>query len=134
MFMELVVNDLWQGEFMVSEPGVYEYTIEGLVDHLSTWWKDIQKKATGSDNLAVDLKSGISLLAKVAPKVVEADKKAALKMLIALLQKGEEQGEILKLLEKELDSEFWQKYPLTDHITRYPKNLIVTVDRKKGWF
>ncbi|MDD3539498.1 MAG: alpha-1,4-glucan--maltose-1-phosphate maltosyltransferase [Atribacterota bacterium] len=134
MFMELVVNDLWQGEFMVSEPGVYEYTIEGLVDHLSTWWKDIQKKATGSDNLAVDLKSGISLLAKVAPKVVEADKKAALKMLIALLQKGEEQGEILKLLEKELDSEFWQKYPLTDHITRYPKNLIVTVDRKKAGF
>ena len=132
--MKFIVNDLWESEFTVSELGVYEYTIEALVDHLSTWWKDIQKKATGSDNLSVDLKSGISLLAKVIPKVVETEKKVALQRLIALLQKSENQSEILKLLEKELDSEFRQKYPLSNHLTRYPKELKVIVDRKRAGF
>jgi len=134
MPMKLVVNDLWESEFTVNELGVYEYTIEALVDHLSTWWQDIQKKATGSDNLSVDLKSGISLLAEVIPKVVEADKKVALQRLIVLIQKGEEQGEVIKLLEKELDNEFRQKYPLTNHLTRYPKELKVIVDRKRAGF
>ena len=132
--MEFIVNDLWQGEFTVNEPGIYEYTIEAMVDHLTTWWKDIQKKATGSDNLTVDLKNGLSLLAEVVLKIEEVDKKVTIQKLIALIQRGENQGEIIKLLKKELNKEFLKKYPLPNHITHYDKNLRVIVDRKRAGF
>ncbi|MDD3655300.1 MAG: alpha-1,4-glucan--maltose-1-phosphate maltosyltransferase [Atribacterota bacterium] len=132
--MEFIVNDFWQGEFTVNEPGIYEYTIEAMVDHLTTWWKDIQKKATGSDNLTVDLKNGLSLLAEVVLKIEEADKKVAIQKLITLIQRGENQEEIIKLLKKELNKEFLKKYPLPNHITHYDKNLRVIVDRKRAGF
>ncbi len=134
--MEMIAKDLWQGEFTVTELGIYEYTIEALVDHLATWWEDIQKKATGGDNLTVDLKCGLSLLAKIINEVEETGKKAAIQKLVTLIQKGEkkEQEEILRLLEKELDNEFLKRYHLPDHITRYNKTLRIAVDRKRAGF
>ncbi len=134
--MEMIAKDLWQGEFTVTELGIYEYTIEALVDHLATWWEDIQKKATGGDNLTVDLKCGLSLLAKIINEVEETGKKASIQKLITLIQKGEkqEQEEILRLLEKELDNEFLKKYHLPDHVTRYNKTLRIAVDRKRAGF
>lgn len=134
--MEMVAKDLWQGKFTVAQPGIYEYTIEALVDHLATWWEDIQKKATDSNNLTVDLKCGLSLLASVVPKIEEIDKKNALQKLITLIQRGEkkDQEEIIDLLEKNLDEEFLKKYPLPNHITRYDKILRAVVDRKRAGF
>jgi starch synthase (maltosyl-transferring) len=134
--MEMIAKDIWQGEFTVTELGIYEYTIEALVDHLATWWEDIQKKATGGDNLTVDLKCGLSLLAKIINEVEETGKKASIQKLITLIQKGEkkEQEEILRLLEKELDNEFLKKYHLPDHVTRYDKTLRIAVDRKRAGF
>ena len=132
----MIAKDLWQGEFTVTELGIYEYTIEALVDHLATWWEDIQKKATGGDNLTVDLKCGLSLLAKIINEVEETGKKAAIQKLVTLIQKGEkkEQEETLKLLEKELGSEFLKRYHLPDHVTRYDKTLRIAVDRKRAGF
>ncbi len=132
--MRFLVNDLWQGEFTVNEPGVYEYTLEAIVDHLSTWWKDIRKKAKSGNDIMVDIKSGISLLIESTLKIKEADKKAAIQQLIALIQKEEGQELLIKALEKELDSDFLQKYPVQNHITRYPNILTVTVDRKRAGF
>jgi len=46
--MNFLGNDQWSGEFTVEEIGIYEYTIEGWIDHLITWLKDIQKKISGA--------------------------------------------------------------------------------------
>ncbi len=132
--MQFVVNDQWQGTFTVNETGIYEYTIEAMVDHLSTWWKDIQKKVQSNQNILVDLKSGISLLTKSALKIKETDKKTAIQQMIALLQTGEPQDRLVKNLEENLDTVFLQKYPVQSHITRYQKTLRVTVDRKRAGF
>jgi len=132
--MKFLVNDLWQGEFPVNEPGIYEYTLEAMVDHLSTWWKDIQKKAESGNDITVDIKSGISLLAESALKVKETDKKGAIQQLIALIQKGEQPERLIKPMGELLDNEFLQKYPLQNHITQYPNILRVTVDRERAGF
>ena len=132
--MKFIINDLWEGEFAVNEPGIYEYTLEAMVDHLATWWKDIRKKFKGSNNIIVDIKSGISLLAESALKVKEPDKKAAIQGVIALIQKGNQQERLIKELERLLDKVFLQKYPVTNHITQYPLMLKVIVDRKRAGF
>ncbi|MFW6149717.1 MAG: maltotransferase domain-containing protein, partial [Atribacterota bacterium] len=132
--MKFLVNDLWEGKFTVNNPGIYEYTLEAMVDHLSTWWEDIRKKAKGGNDITVDIKSGVSFLVESALKIKEPDKKTAIQQLIALIQKEERQELLLKALEKELDDDFLQKYPVQNHITCYPKVLSVTVDRKKAGF
>ena len=132
--MKFIANDLWQGEFSANQAGIYEYTLEAMVDHLSSWWKDIQKKAESGSNIIVDLKSGISILAKSIPKIEELDKKAAIQHLVGLIQKGEPQELLIKKLQEDLDSEFLQKYPVQNHITRYTNILKVNVERKRAGF
>lgn len=132
--MEFIVNDLWQGTFSVNEPGFYEYTLEAMIDHLSTWWKEIQKKAKNNHDIAVELKSGLSLLAKSVLKIKETDKKEVIQKIIVLIQRGDQQDRLLKLMEEHLDIDFLQNYSIPNHITRYPKILKVIVDRKRAGF
>jgi len=132
--MKFIVNDLWQGEFSVNQAGIYEYTLEAMVDHLSSWWKDIQKKAESGRNIIVDIKSGISILTESMQKIGEPDKQAAIQQIIALIQKGKPQEILIKKLQKELDSEFLQKYPVPNHITRYTNILKVNVERNRAGF
>ena len=132
--MIVIAKDLWQGEFVVPEPGIYEYTMEAMVDHLSTWWQDIRKKAATSDSLPVDLKNGLSLLAELSAKTKEPDKKAILQELMTLIQRGEDRDKIIVLLEKELNDEFLKQYLLPNHITAYGQRLRVTVNRKRAGF
>ncbi|MBN2245840.1 MAG: DUF3416 domain-containing protein, partial [Candidatus Aminicenantes bacterium] len=132
--MSFVMNDLWEGEFQVDELGVYEYTLEAMVDHLSTWWKDIQKKTANNVPIAVDIKSGLSLFAKSMTKIKDAEKKEAIQKIMVLIQREEHHEQILKNLEELLDMDFLQKYPVFQYITRYPKILKVTVNRKRAGF
>ena len=132
--MSIVAKDRWQGEFVVNEIGIYEYTIVAMLNHLATWWRNIQKKAASPDNLSVDLKNGLPLLAKIISKIEEPDKKAIMQKIMTLIQKDEKQEEIIILLAQELNEEFLKKYPLPDHITSYDQKLRVVVDRKRAGF
>ena len=132
--MEFLVNDLWQGAFSVNQPGIYEYTLEAMIDHLSTWWKDIQKKALVGNNIIVDIKSGLSILAEAMKKIKEPNKKAEIQEIITLIQIGKQQDVLIKKLENLLTVEFIQKYPVQNHITYYHNILKVTVDRKRASF
>jgi len=132
--MEFIINDFWKAGFTVNDSGIYEYTIEAMVDHLSTWWKDIQKKAKNNNNIIVDIKSGISILTLLANQIKESDKKMAIQELIALIEKGKNQEYLIHELEKNLDAKFLQKYPVQNHITRYSRVLKVIVDRKTAGF
>lgn len=132
--MNLIVNDLWEGEFSVNEIGIYEYTLEAMVDHLSTWWKDIQKKAKSGNNIIVDIKSGISLLAESASKIQDMSEKEAIQQLITFISKEKKQEFLIKILEEQLDSRFLKNYPVQNHVYRYTNILKVVVDRKRAGF
>ncbi|MFA6621236.1 MAG: maltotransferase domain-containing protein [Candidatus Caldatribacteriota bacterium] len=132
--MEFIVNDFWQASFSVSQSGIYEYTLEAMIDHLSTWWKDIQKKSTVGNNIIIDIKSGLSILAESMKQIQEPDKKAEIQKVITLIQIGKEQDTLIKKLKNILTDEFLQKYPVQNHITYYNNILKVTVDRKRAGY
>ena len=129
-----MVNDLWQGIFSVNEIGVYEYTIEATVDHLSTWLKDIQKKAKSGNDISVDIKSGISILTETTKKIKDFNEKSLILRLINLIQKNEKQDILIDKLGKYLDDEFLLRYQVENQTTRYQNILKVTVDRKRAGF
>jgi starch synthase (maltosyl-transferring) len=67
--MNFVGNDRWSGEFTVEEIGIYEYTIEGWVNHLMTWLKDIQKRFQAQEKIKVDILSSIPLLERLTQQI-----------------------------------------------------------------
>ena len=71
--MELLVNDRWRGEFNVTEPGNYFYTIEAWVDHFESWRKDLQKKLEARQDISVKLQAGAALVEATAQRATALD-------------------------------------------------------------
>jgi len=56
-------NDRWHGEFIADEIGIYRYTLQGWVDHFRTWQRDIVKKFEAGQDLSIDIRIGMELIA-----------------------------------------------------------------------
>jgi len=131
--MNFVGNDRWSGEFTVEEIGIYEYTIEGWVDHLITWLKDIQKRFQAQEKIKVDILSGIPLLEKLTQQITLKEGKY-IRQLITRLKEEEHPEKLMAILQDKLLAVIIEENPLKNHKTRYPKELKVIVDRKKALF
>jgi starch synthase (maltosyl-transferring) len=44
--MEFLGNDLWHGSFIVDEIGLWQFRVEGWIDHFDTWADDFAKRLT----------------------------------------------------------------------------------------
>ncbi|MGH7454813.1 MAG: maltotransferase domain-containing protein, partial [bacterium] len=71
--MQFFDNDRWQGNFTVTELGIYFYTIEGWVDHFLTWRQDIKKKFDAGQDIKVDLLIGVELIEAAAKRAEGKD-------------------------------------------------------------
>ena len=131
--MNFLGNDRWSGEFTVEEIGIYEYTIEGWVDHLITWLKDIQKKFQAQEKIKVDLLSGIPLLERLIQQITLKEGKY-LAQLIVRLKEEDRPEKLMAVLQDKLLTVIIEENPLKNQKTRYPQELKVIVDRKKALF
>jgi len=131
--MSLVGNDRWSGEFTVEEIGIYEYTIEGWVDHLITWLKDIQKRFQAQEKNKVDLLSGFPLLERLIQQITLKEGKY-ISQLITRLKEEEDPEKLITILQDKILTVIIEENPLKNHKTRYLKELKVIVDRKKALF
>jgi starch synthase (maltosyl-transferring) len=51
-------NDRWQSEFTVNDIGEYKFRIIGFIDHFGTWRRDLAKRVTAKQDVAVELLVG----------------------------------------------------------------------------
>ena len=131
--MNFLGNDRWSGEFTVEEIGIYEYTIEGWIDHLITWLKDIQKRFQAQEKIKVDLLSGFPLLERLARQITSKEERYIHK-LITKLKEEEDSEKLIAILQDKILTVIIEENPLKNHKTRYFKELKVMVDRKKALF
>ena len=131
--MNFVGNDRWSGEFTVEEIGIYEYTIEGWVNHLITWLKDIQKRFQAQEKIKIDILSGIPLLERLTQQITSKEGKY-IRQLITGLKEEEHPEKLMVILQDKLLAVIIEENPLKNHKTRYPMELKVIVDRKKALF
>jgi starch synthase (maltosyl-transferring) len=71
--LEPLVNDRWRGEFVVSEIGIYTYTLEAWIDHFQTWRRDLEKKFKAGVNLTTEFLTGAQMLEAAATKAKKPD-------------------------------------------------------------
>lgn len=57
-------NDRWTAEFSLSEPGFYEYSLYGFIDHYSTWLDGLLKKHKAEQDLSVEFQTGAEIIEK----------------------------------------------------------------------
>ena len=62
--LSLLENDRWQASFRVTEPGDWEFTIEGWIDRFDSWQRDFRKRVSAEQDVRVDLLIGADLIAE----------------------------------------------------------------------
>jgi starch synthase (maltosyl-transferring) len=133
--MQLVTNDRWEAQFRPGSAGVYFYTLRGWVDGFKTWARDLGKKATAGQELSLELKTGVKLLAAAAERASSAD----LEMLNALSARLERIGgtDVAAAVAFSEDEDLillMSRYRDRAGDTVYEKELVVRVDRARARF
>ncbi len=135
MPMRFVGNDRWEGEFVVTELGVYHYTLEGWVDHFRSWQNDIRKKFGAGQDLAVDILIGLQYMEEALERFPGKVNKDCQKLCSLVKEKaGEDMEAAISLVLGEEVSAYMDKYPERRGVVRYERDLTVDVDVAKALF
>lgn len=132
--MNYLVNDRWEGRFIVTDVGVYFYTLQGWVDHFKTWQKDLNKKFRAGQDVGVDLLIGADLIDSAAGRAGDADREELIRFSGMLRRHGEgfEAG-VAAALDERL-SILMAACPDRSFASTYSPELPVVVDRKKALY
>jgi starch synthase (maltosyl-transferring) len=122
-------NDRWRGKFRVSELGQYEYTVEGWIDRFGTWRRDLMKRISAGQDIAVECLIGAALLEESADRAAGSDRTRLLSW-ASMLRKVRERVPDIGL-EAEVTGVV-QKYPVRNFPRRYDKQLRLVVDRERA--
>jgi starch synthase (maltosyl-transferring) len=71
--LEELGNDRWQGSFTVQELGVYQYTVQGWIDHFKTWSRDQEKRIQAGQDVTIDLLMGAELVERASRRATQMD-------------------------------------------------------------
>ena len=131
--MRSIENDRWRGEFIVEEPGMYYYTLQGWIDHFKTWQKDLRKKFDAGQDISVDILIGVQYIEEASARALDEEKKK-LKKFADLLRSETDREEVFLLAMSKEVNEMMERYADRQFATFYEKELPVFVDRKKALF
>lgn len=131
--MKLRENDRWEAVFVVEETGTYLYTIEGGVDHFTTWRRDLRKKFDANQDIRVDILVGIQYITDSSQRASADDKKTLLAYIDMLKTEKNRQKTVSIAFSEELGN-LMNEYRDRKFASNYGKELSVIVDRKKAIF
>ncbi|MBU5635443.1 alpha-1,4-glucan--maltose-1-phosphate maltosyltransferase [Geomonas sp. Red69] len=131
--MRRLNNDRWEGSFVLGEPGFYQYTLMGWVDHFRTWQRDLQKRFEAGQDVAVDLRIGAKILEQAAGEANAEDAARLREAAAALSAEKDQEGAVALGLETRL-ADLVSTCCARGLATLYHKELVVRVDRKKALF
>src|SRR5690554_481673 len=128
--MHFVSNDHWNIRLVPDEIGLYEFRIEGWVDHYRTWKNGLIKKKGAGQDIAIELQIGAQLMLDAQRTIKHPD----LPGWYARLADPDQQDAAYELAISEEAAAVMYTYRLSDEITAYPKTLRIEVERKKAAF
>ena len=130
--MEFLINDRWQGHFMVDRIGCYLYSITAWVDDFKSWRQDLAKKIDAGTDSTIDYHIGAEIIEE-AKKRASGNDAAVIQKLASKLRSGDLRKTSKAKLS--LSDELYflmNRYPNRKYETIYERELMVTVDRKKA--
>lgn len=125
-------QDLWRGTFTVTETGTYYYTVIAWVDHFSTWRHDLEKRQQAGQDLRVDLLIGSELVREASNQATGSERQRLFE-LAGILSAGHQGDGVGVAFGQELER-LMDRFAERRFVTRYPRELRVTVDRPRARF
>jgi starch synthase (maltosyl-transferring) len=133
--MQLLVNDRWRGSFPVRQMGTYYYTLTAWVDRFKTWQQDFKKRVEAKQkDIEINLRIGTQIVRETAGNALGVARKRLLNLADALESTHITQKEKVKLVMSNELSQLMEKYAVRSSAVTYPRELAVSVDRKKAEF
>ncbi|NJK79258.1 MAG: alpha-1,4-glucan--maltose-1-phosphate maltosyltransferase [Chloroflexaceae bacterium] len=135
--MELVVNDRWRGEFVLTEMGRHVYTVQAHVDRFKTWHRDLKKRLAVSQDVTVELLIGLELVEHAVQQSAATGEQADSQRLQAFTkQLGNTQNRD-EQLRAALNDDLYalmMKHPDLSYSVVYNTELPVFVERERARF
>ena len=126
-------NDRWRGEFLVETLGRYHYTVQGWIDRFQTWHDDLQKRIAAGQDVHIELLMGTELIEQAAAQAT-GDDAGALREWARRLRDAQDKPEGADIALEEKPLHIMQRNPVRHLVSRYEKQLTVTVEREKACF
>jgi starch synthase (maltosyl-transferring) len=137
--LDFLSNDRWRGEFVVTELGEYFYKVEAWLDSFKSWENDLRKKADASQDISLEILTGIKLIVAAAHRATESDAKSLEEWAMQL--RAEKNPAKISLANLALDpelAELMNRYPDRRLASTCKEELRVTVDpeiaRFSAWY
>ena len=139
-------NDVFSANFLVTQLGNWEFTVEGWVDHFDTWCSDLEKRidaqpdparptpAASKQDIPLALRSGALLLDQAASRASGADKNNLDQIALTLRWMADQDAE---RYEYPLDDDIKllvARYPDLTLAARFERTLPLWVDRERARF
>lgn len=131
--MTFVANDRCEASYIPEQRGLYEYTVQGWVDHLFTWQKGLKKKADAGQDLTVELQIGANWIEEAAQRA-PADDAIKLKCWADQLRHQTDQKEAVDFALSAEVSNLVESYPDKKYASVYHRTLKMEAERKKALF
>jgi starch synthase (maltosyl-transferring) len=132
--MALLVNDRWQGSFVVTELGHYRYTLMAWVDRFKSWRRDLTKRVEADQDISVNLLAGAQLITEASQRVSHPDSQRMHDLAKTLQSTHMDQKDRAQLALSDEVARLIDRYSDRQFATTYPKELLVVVDREKARF
>jgi starch synthase (maltosyl-transferring) len=126
-------NDRWRGEFLVETLGRYHYTVQGWIDRFQTWHDDLEKRIAAGQDVRIELLMGTELIEQAAAQAT-GDDAGALREWARRLRDAQDKPEGAAIALEEKPLHIMQRNPVRHLVSRYEKQLTVTVEREKACF
>ncbi len=129
--MESLGNDRYRGAFRVERLGRHLYTVRAWIDRFGTWSRDLEKRVSAGQDVAVDLRIGAAMVMEAGKRAAGADAG----ILAGHAGRLEEGGKAARALALSEDlAGLIDRYGHDSDAMTYPRELSVVVDRERARF
>lgn len=130
--MKHLGNDRWQAKWYPEKLGLYQFKVQGWIDHFATWQRGLEKKIMANQDVHVDLLIGAEMIKERAQEAA-ASVQDQLYEWGEMLQKSADNGMDMTLaLSKKLANAVAQS--TKSLVTVYPQVFSIIAERKKALF
>ncbi|HYH57578.1 MAG TPA: alpha-1,4-glucan--maltose-1-phosphate maltosyltransferase [Anseongella sp.] len=130
--MQPLGNDRWEAVLKPERTGVYQFQVQGWIDHFGTWQKKLLKKHEAGQDVEVELLAGAEMMEKAASEAGARDRGRLLEWVETLRASGASGQPVSLALSGEI-AEIMSRYRDKSRFTRY-RILEIEVERKKAAF
>ncbi len=132
-YFKALTNDRWSASILLEKQGVYQYRLEGWVDHALNWQYELGRKVEDGQQVTSELLDGVQYLQRIA-KAGNKTEKAKVSSWIAQFENETLYKKAVQNALSEALTQLFRKYPYTDNSTTYAHTLEIYVDRAKARF